>query len=738
MNPRPLLVVVLVAIIVATSAAGSAAAPADGEVEFIGGGFGHSIGLSQYGAQGMALDGYSGAQIATHYFAGTSVARYQDVLPSSSFLLSYPEPLWVGLLQNRLTFSFKAIGGDLELCQAGDGEGACPKSVTPHDGELWSFTYDGNDCQFSYNGPQGNPGDCSASISWNEGTRVELPDLGLSFAHGTLKIRPVGTAPNLKFHVSLAIDVDDYVLGIDEMPPSWQPAALQAQAIAARTYAVAKAQQRETGSRGGTLADAALSDYWRDLCWCHVRATPADQNYDGWDQEQQASWVAAATATAGQVLTHPDDGFTENGVIEAFYSSSSSGVTETNVGGFGSSVQYPYLVSVDDHWASDPVFNPKAVWTKTVTEAALRAALAATSKPWHADFTSITGIALVNGPPETTVRVTGLPGGAAAAVDVPGWWLRSQFGLTSPQVRSIWYSGAKRVWGVDRYATAAEASRDAFAPGVPVAFVASGENFPDALAAGAAAAALGGPVLLARQAALPWVTETELRRLNPTEIVVVGGEGAISSAVESALGAIAPVQRVGGVDRYATAAAVSAMAFPAGAPVVYVASGTGFADALAGGAAAAAAGGPVLLVRPGSVPPATASELNRLSPASIVILGGTAAVGAAVEAELSSQAPVRRIGGADRYETAALISQDAFPGGAGTVYVAIGTNFPDGLGGAAAAGVMGGPMLLIAPESLPNTTRDELVRLAPDVIVILGGPGVVTTGVETTLQQLLP
>lgn len=268
--------------------------------------------------------------------------------------------------------------------------------------------------------------------------------------------------------------------------------------------------------------------------------------------------------------------------------------------------------------------------------------------------------------------------------------------------------------------------------------MAGGENFPDALAAGAAAAKLGGPVLLTRQGALPWVTAMELSRLQPAKIVVVGGEAAVSSGVAAELARIAPVERVAGVDRYATAAAVSALAFPDGAPVVYVAAGTDFADALAGGSAAAAAGGPVLLVRPDSVPPATAAELSRLAPASIVILGGTSAVEAAVESALSQYAPVRRIGGGDRYETASLVSQDAFPNGAATVYVAIGTNFPDGLGGAAAAGAAGGPVLLIAPEALPNVTRDELVRLAPDLIVVLGGPGVVTTGVETTLQQLFP
>src|SRR5680860_943077 len=136
----------------------------------------------------------------------------------------------------------------------------------------------------------------------------------------------------------------------------------------------------------------------------------------------QSRSSAASDVYKRQVLTHPDGNFTQNGIIEAFYTSSSSGVTETNVGGFGSSGQYPYLVSVDDHWASEPAFNPRAVGSVTVTSATIRGALLATSKPWHAAFDALTGAALVNGPPESTVRFTGTIGGVESAVDAPGWW----------------------------------------------------------------------------------------------------------------------------------------------------------------------------------------------------------------------------------------------------------------------------------------------------------------------------
>ncbi len=74
------------------------------------------------------------------------------------------------------------------------------------------------------------------------------------------------------------------------------------------------------------------------------------------------------------------------------------------------------------------------------------------------------------------------------------------------------------------------------------------------------------------------------------------------------------VTRIAGTDRYATAAAISASAFPAVRSVVYVATGSGLPDALAAGAAAARVRRPVLLVGPNSVPAPTASELTRLAP----------------------------------------------------------------------------------------------------------------------------
>ena len=107
---------------------------------------------------------------------------------------------------------------------------------------------------------------------------------------------------------------------------------------------------------------------------------------------------------------------------------------------------------------------------------------------------------------------------------------------------------------------------------VPVAFIASGEDFPDALGAGSPAALNTGPVLLTKTDTLPQVTQDELTRLNPDKIVIVGGTAAVSTAVETELAAFAPiVERIKGqspdANRYGTAAEISKAFFPATLPV---------------------------------------------------------------------------------------------------------------------------------------------------------------------------
>lgn len=185
----------------------------------------------------------------------------------------------------------------------------------------------------------------------------------------------------------------------------------------------------------------------------------------------------------------------------------------------------------------------------------------------------------------------------------------------------------ERAEGPDRYATGAKVSETTFAPGVSVAYVATGRDFPDALAAGAAGAQLGGPVLLTQPTTLPAVTAAELRRLKPQRIVVAGGSSVVSSSVEAALAQIAPTTRRSGADRYLTAIAIARDARGAlGGGSMLLATGANFPDALAAGPVAAATGGSLMLVPTGGLPVTVAEEIVRNDPDELLAVGSTGVV----------------------------------------------------------------------------------------------------------------
>lgn len=196
--------------------------------------------------------------------------------------------------------------------------------------------------------------------------------------------------------------------------------------------------------------------------------------------------------------------------------------------------------------------------------------------------------------------------------------------------------------GADRYATAAAISRATFAPGVSVAYVATGSTFPDALSGGALAGRRGGPILLVEQGALPSATAAELGRLKPASIVILGGTGAVKDSVATALRSYATsgsVTRLAGSDRYATSVQVSRAGYGSGSDAAFVATGANFPDGLAGGPVAALVPGPLLLVSPTALPGSVASELDRLDPSKVYVLGGTGSVSDGVVRSIDAALP---------------------------------------------------------------------------------------------------
>lgn len=282
-----------------------------------------------------------------------------------------------------------------------------------------------------------------------------------------------------------------------------------------------------------------------------------------------------------------------------------------------------------------------------------------------------------------------------------------------------------RIAGSNRYATSAQVSAR-FPAGAAVAYLALGTNYPDALGGAALAGSQEAPVLLVTKDTIPDTVANELSRLRPERIVVLGGTAAISDDVRDAAARYATtgqVDRLGGATRFETSARIAAE-FAPGLPVVYVATGRAYPDALAGGALAGHQGVPVLLTELGTLPDPIRSELERIRPGRIVVLGGSGSVSDAVLSQLSSYTTgsVTRLAGEDRYQTAARIAAE-FPTGSDQVYLATGANYPDALSGAAIAGTQGVPVLLSRQRDLPGPSRAALLDLSASTGIVLGGAG---------------
>jgi putative cell wall-binding protein len=181
-----------------------------------------------------------------------------------------------------------------------------------------------------------------------------------------------------------------------------------------------------------------------------------------------------------------------------------------------------------------------------------------------------------------------------------------------------------RYSGADRYATAVAVATALGSP--TTVLLATGTNFPDALAAGPAAAHVHGAILLTDGSTVPTETATYLAGAHVT--YAIGGP---------AVAAVPSATAIVGSDRYGTAAAVATKFFPSSA-VVGVATGAGFPDALAGGAQLALLGGPLLLSSTASAPASTISYLSadHATLTNVYVYGGTSVLTDAVVSQLTA------------------------------------------------------------------------------------------------------
>ena len=322
---------------------------------FQGSGYGHGVGLSQMGARSMALAGQSSEQIIKYFYKDVVIEQKDD-----SKILRVN----IGHLLASAKISTATKGSQLQIIQGEAGsESILPVSSLA---DSISFSIIGSTVS-----PRVTVGKTTQvltrsrtfTIRW-AGTRyLEGPDTLISVSHsgvtqklryGQIQVKAVKSPAGYRIEMTNSVRLaDEYLWGISEMPSFWPVAALEAQAIASRTYALSKA------------------GIYRSVCDCDLYGSISDQTFLGYAKEIEKKygviWKDIVTRTTGLTIT-------QAGLpITAYFSSSSGGKTELAINAWGSSKAYTQIV--DDPGSLDLILNPRFVtWNREVPQSVIAAA----------------------------------------------------------------------------------------------------------------------------------------------------------------------------------------------------------------------------------------------------------------------------------------------------------------------------------------------------------------------------
>ena len=336
-----------------TPAAHAIDAPAT--FSFQGSGYGHGVGLSQMGARSMALAGQSFEQIIKYFYKDVEIEQKDE-----SKILRVN----IGHLLSNAKISSATKGSQLQIIQGEAGnESVLPVSSLA---DSISFSIIGSTVS-----PRVTLGKTTQvltrsrvfTVRW-AGTRyLEGPDTLVSVSHsgvtqklryGQIQVKAIKSPSGYRIAMTNSVRLaDEYLWGISEMPSFWPVAALEAQAIASRTYALSKA------------------GIYRSACDCDLYGTISDQTFLGYAKEIEKKygviWKEIVTRTAGLTIT-------QLGLpITAYFSSSSGGKTELAINAWGSSKAYTQIV--DDPGSLDLILNPRFVtWSREVPQSVIAAA----------------------------------------------------------------------------------------------------------------------------------------------------------------------------------------------------------------------------------------------------------------------------------------------------------------------------------------------------------------------------
>lgn len=337
---------------------------ADGRtVTVAGSGFGHGVGMSQFGAYGMARGGSTAGQIMRHYFPGTSLAAHSDNVDLRVNVVDRGTSVDLG------TAAISTGGGALQIVDGGGRTTGLPRgsavrvtmsggrlkvTTRPTSGRATSFITGALTVRWS--GARGLGGPASAlTVRSTSANATSTSSKRRSYRYGVLRLVPVrradsDSATRTRIAGVLTLNLHrEYLRGLAEVPQSWPMAALQAQVIAARSYAL-------TDRRGGTSATCG---------GCHLWDDTRSQVYRGWDHERVAPrWLRAVTATQ-RSSTKALTVLYRGAPVRTYYFSSSGGRTRAAGTVWGRSA--PYLRGVSDPWSVRRAVNPRyALWRRTV------------------------------------------------------------------------------------------------------------------------------------------------------------------------------------------------------------------------------------------------------------------------------------------------------------------------------------------------------------------------------------
>ncbi|MGI6363782.1 MAG: cell wall-binding repeat-containing protein [Bacillota bacterium] len=291
-----------------------------------------------------------------------------------------------------------------------------------------------------------------------------------------------------------------------------------------------------------------------------------------------------------------------------------------------------------------------------------------------------------------------------------------------------------RIGGRNRFGTAVAISQEGWETSDYVV-LARGDEFADALAGVPLAYSLDAPILLTHSNRLPDSTRQQIIDLKAKTVIILGGEGAISQAVEDDVIKMGlTIDRINGANRYDTSGLIAKRMKAAGTynGKVIVANGMNFPDALAASAYAARLGYPIILCPDNRIPATSQSAIDELNPEAAYVIGGTAVINDEVMDKLPSP---KRIYGKNRYGTATALAEEFKPGNV-RYFVATGFDFADAVAGGVLAAKNDAGLLLVS-RTVPSSVVEYIANYPVRLATIFGGPGAVSEDIEIELEKLL-